>query len=578
MIERIAIGYKRKGNAMKFDEMPYSRPDLPWVCGELEDLAAVAGAAQSGDELLTVFEQAAALRGETGTAHTLASIRHTVDTRDEYYSAENDYFDRESPLLAERTLGLYRAFLASPHRSSLEERYGKILTDGMELAVKGSDERLIVLQQEENALETEYEKLYASACIPFHGKELTVAQLEPYKQAPFRAVRKEAFEAEGGFFEGHREELDDIYDRMVKNRTQQAKMLGYENFTPLGDIRMERLGYTRADIEACREEVAKALVPIAAGLCRGQARRIRVEDFKFYDTKLDFWDGNPTPKGSPEEILAAGQRMYRELSPETAEFIDFMMDRGLFDVLAKPGKAPGGYCTYIEAYKSPFIFSNFTGTFGDVDVLTHEAGHAFAAYLAAGQNLPGELQSPGLESCEIHSMSMEFLTAAWHRLFFGDDTPKYALAHAKDAVLFLPYGCLVDEFQQEVYSQPGLKPAQRCQLWLELEKKYRPWNDFAELPFYARGAGWQRQLHIYTSPFYYIDYVLAQVVALQFFLAANQNFTDAWQRYLALTRKAGAETYPGLVKAAGLRTPFAGGCIEEVGAQVAAWVQERDVF
>ncbi|MDL2324367.1 M3 family oligoendopeptidase [Ruminococcaceae bacterium OttesenSCG-928-A16] len=560
---------------MKFDEMSYQRPDIAALEKEYTALATKVGQAQNGQQVVEIFEAYGQAADALSTAGTIASIRHTVDTRDEFYNAENDYFDEQSPVIADKALGLYRALLASPHKAALGQKYGNLLLEKLEIAVKSSDERLIPLQQKENVLSTAYQKLYASARIPFNGQQLTVAQLTPFKQNVNRAVRKQAYEAEGGFFDTHREELDEIYDKMVQNRTQQANLLGYKTFTPLGDIRMERVGYTRADIERCRTAVATGIVPFAQKLKAMQAARIGVADFKFYDDPLSFKDGNPTPTGTPEEILAAGQTMYRGLSPQTASFIDFMMDGGLFDVLAKPGKAPGGYCTYIPGYKSPFIFSNFNGTAGDVDVLTHEAGHAFAAYVAAEQNLPAELRSPGLESCEIHSMSMEFLTDAYHHLFFGANTQKYELSHAEDTLFFMPYGCQVDEFQQEVYERPGLTPAQRNQLWLELERKYRPWNDFEALPFYSRGAGWQRQLHIYEAPFYYIDYVLAQAVALQFYLAHKKDKADAWQRYMALVQQAGTKSYTGLVHAAGLATPFEEGAMQQVGAEMFDWLKNH---
>ena len=222
-----------------------------------------------------------------------------------------------------------------------------------------------------------------------------------------------------------------------------------------------------------------------------------MEKLAFYDEPISFADGNAVPEGTPDEILAAGKKMYQELSPETAEFIDFMFENELFDVLSRDGKAPGGYCTEIADYKSPFIFSNFNATAGDVDVLTHEAGHAFEAYRAFKQELPSLLHSPTIEACECHSMSMEFLTAPWHHLFFGKQTDKYELGHCEDALVFIPYGCMVDEFQHKVYENPGMTPEQRNELWLSLEKKYRPWIDFDDLPFYSRGGGWQRQLHIY---------------------------------------------------------------------------------
>lgn len=557
---------------MKFGDMQYSRPDLDKTARELSELAGKAGRAQSGAELLEVCDALQECRDKTDTAQTIAHIRHTVDTRDEFYDQENDYFDEQSPVVEDKILSVFRALLASPHKGALAERHGDIYLTKLENLVKSSDERLVPLQQKENALSSRYQKLYASAKIPFQGKELTVAQLTPYKQHTDRATRREAFEAEGGFFDSHREELDEIYDELVKNRTEQARLLGYESFTPLGDIRMERNGYTRADIRACREAVASGIVPVVQKLKALQRQRIGVADFKFFDDPLSFKDGNPTPTGTPEEILAAGQRMYRGLSAETAAFIDHMMDNDLFDVLAKPGKRPGGYCTYIPEYKSPFIFSNFNGTAGDVDVLTHEAGHAFAAYVAAGQDLPSDLRNPGLESCEIHSMAMEFLTGKYHELFFGAAIGKYEYAHTEDALFFLPYGCQVDEFQETVYNEPGLTPAQRNELWSELERKYRPHNDFDNLPFYGRGAGWQRQQHIYALPFYYIDYVLAQAIALEFFLANLQDPRDAWSRYMQLVSKAGTQTYPQLVASAGFTAPFNPESLPRAGERTYEWL------
>ncbi|MFQ7004930.1 MAG: M3 family oligoendopeptidase, partial [Ruthenibacterium lactatiformans] len=378
------------------------------------------------------------------------------------------------------------------------------------------------------------------------------------------------------WFDAHRAELDELYDKLVKNRTAQARKLGYENFIPLGAIRMRRIGYTLEDMAAYRAQIKKDFVPVVAELKKLQYARTGVADPKFYDDAFCFADGNPAPHGTPEEILAAGREMYHALSPETAEFIDEMFDGGLFDVLSKEGKAPGGYCTYLADYKAPFIFSNFNGTSDDVDVLTHEAGHAFAAWVAARKHLPMILEEPGMESCEIHSMSMEFLTAEHHEKFFGTDTPRYELAHAEDAMYFLPYGTMVDEFQHIMYAEPDLTPGERNAVWAKLESEYRPWLDFAGLPFYGRGAGWQRQLHIYEVPFYYIDYCLAQTVALQFFTAFLHDKKDAWRRYLALVGEAGGKTYPGLVAAAGLDSPFAPGTLAKLGKEVGAWIAAQD--
>jgi len=539
-------------------------------------MAQAIAAAPGEADVLAQYAAFEKLAGHLSTMATLAEVRHTIDTRDAFYEAERQFFDENSPRLADKQLEVYKAVLASPHRAAVAEKLGSLALEKMELAVKSQTPEVLELMAQENALTSAYQKLYASAQIPFQGQTLTVAQLAKYKTNADRAVRKAAYEAEGAWFDAHSEEFDSLYDQLVKNRTAQAQAMGYENFVPLGAIRMNRLGYTRKDMAAYRAQVKRDVVPVVAKLKQLQYARTGISQPKFYDDVFCFKEGNPAPHGTPEEILAAGREMYHALSPETAEFIDEMFDGGLFDVLSKEGKAPGGYCTYLADYKAPFIFSNFNGTSDDVDVLTHEAGHAFAAWVAARKDLPMILEEPGMESCEIHSMSMEFLTAEHHEKFFGTDTPRYELAHAEDAMYFLPYGTMVDEFQHIMYAEPDLTPGERNAVWAKLESEYRPWLDFAGLPFYGRGAGWQRQLHIYEVPFYYIDYCLAQTVALQFFTAFLHDKKDAWRRYLALVGEAGGKTYPGLVAAAGLDSPFAPGTLAKLGKEVGAWIAAQD--
>ena len=234
--------------------------------------------------------------------------------------------------------------------------------------------------------------------------------------------------------------------------------------------------------------------------------------------------------------------------------------------------------TSLPSYKAPFIFANWNDTSGDVDVLTHECGHAFEGYVAERDpNVPADLECPAIESAEIHSMAMEFLTAPWHHLLFGKDTEKYSLLHAEDSFVFLAYGCAVDEFQHIMYQNPDLTPDQRNAEWLKLEKKYRPWIDFDNLPFYGRGAGWQRQLHIYECPFYYIDYCLSTMAALQFFLLSLDDHKDAWQRYLKLVRRAGLASYTELLQTAGLKVPFAEGSVKGIAQQMTRWLEEHQV-
>lgn len=561
---------------MKFSEMPYRRVEKA-VLDQISRLTERLTCASSAEEAEKIFMESEAISTEVQTMMSLCYIRSTIDTTDEFYAAEQEYNDELTPLLTEKSQEFSKALCASPFRRELEKKWGTLLFTNAELSMKGFAPELVPLLQEENALTSQYQKLYASAKIDFDGKVLTVAQLAPYKQSADRAVRKAAYEAEGSFFDANREQFDEIYDKLVKNRTAQAKKLGYENYLELGYIRLNRNCYGPADVARFRRQVVESMVPVVAEIKKAQAKRIGIADMKFYDDNFFYPDGNATPQGTPEELLAAGEKMYTEMSPETAEFAKLLFGNELFDVLAKPGKAPGGYCTSLPAYKVPFIFSNFNGTAGDVDVLTHEAGHAFADYVAARTIPILDLRSPTMEGCETHSMSMEFFTAPWHRLFFKEQTEKYEVSHAEDALIFIPYGSMVDHFQELMYTHPEMTPEERNETWLKLERQYRPYLDFEDLPFYSRGAGWQRQLHIYQYPFYYVDYCLAQSMALQFWMESVKDWNAAWKKYLKFVGMGGTRTFVDLIRESGLLSPLDDGSIAKIVEPVSKWLKENAI-
>ncbi len=561
---------------MKFQDMTYARPDVQDVLAQCAALTTQAVAAQSGADLLAVFRAQDTLLSHYASAAQLANIHYTLDTRDAYWEGERDFYDENGPAVANGQIQFAAALLANPHVGILETTYGETILPTLKNDVLSADERVLDLQKEENALSSAYQKLYGAALVEFDGKTLTLPQLSAYKQSQDATVRRAAYVAEGNYFDANQKEFDEIFDKMVVCRNKQAEILGYADYSKLAYIRMNRIGYGEKEVANYRKQVEQQVVPLVAKLMQARMARAGIENPKFTDGAIAFADGNPNPQGDEAQLMAACAKMYHELSAETGAFIDYMQANDLFDVQSRAGKMHGGYQETISDYGAPFIFANWNGTAGDVDVLTHEAGHGFEAYLAAqNADIPHSLKAPGMESCEIHSMSMEFLTSPWHHLFFGEDTAKYQLSHAEDALIFLPYGCMVDEFQHIIYQNPTLTPAQRNETWLSLEAKYRPWNVFEDLPFYSRGAGWQRQLHIYECPFYYIDYCLAQTVALQFFAAHLENAPDAWQRYLALTRRAGLDSYEGLVRAAGFAVPFEDGALAAIVDNVGTWIAQQ---
>ncbi|MDQ0113368.1 M3 family oligoendopeptidase [Paenibacillus harenae] len=560
---------------MKFSEYRYERPDVKAFEQKFKELLAGFTSADSYEKQDAAMSGMNKLRSEFDTLQTIASIRHSIDTNDEFYKAEQDFYDENGPVVQEYITDYYRALTNSRFRTELESKWGKQLFQLAELSLKTFSPEVIEYLQQENKLTTEYSKLIASAKIPFEGEERTLPQLTPFQQSTDRDMRRRASEASFGFMADNEETLDRLYDDLVKVRTTIAKKLGFRNYVELGYARMNRTDYNADMVASFRKQVLDHIVPAATKLKERQRSRIGVDQLLYYDENLAFLSGNAKPKGDPDWIVANGARMYAELSQETDTFFRYMQDNGLMDLVSKKGKQSGGYCTYISEYGSPYIFSNFNGTSGDIDVLTHEAGHAFQVYESRSFAVP-EYSFPTYEACEIHSMSMEFFTWPWMDLFFQEDADKYRFQHLASGLLFIPYGVTVDEFQHFIYENPDATPAERKQAWRDIEKKYLPHRDYADNAYLQHGGYWHKQGHIFSTPFYYIDYTLAQICAFQFWKKMHEDRDAAWADYLGLCQLGGSLSFTELVKKAGLISPFEDGCVTSVIGSIESWLGSVD--
>ncbi len=563
---------------MKFSEMPYERPELEKVKETLADFTKRLRAAETYEAARAIFLEQEEYGKHISTLSTLAFIRHSIDTRDSFYDKEVKFWNEADPEIEEYNQKWTAALLESPYRRDFAAEYGEIIFLNAEIRLKTFSPAIIAELQEENDLNQEYEKLLASAQIPFEGKVYTLSQLFPLKTDADDARRLAAWKAEGAWYKKQQERLDGIYDKLVHLRDSMGKKLGYDGYTQLGYYRMGRNCYTKEDVEKFRAAVVKFLVPVADGIYRRQAKRLGKEyPMNFADNALTFRSGNARPCGDADAILAAGKKFYDELSPETSEFFRMMLDNQLMDVLSTEGKEAGGYCTSLYEYEVPFIFANFNGTRDDVETVTHEAGHAFADWYNR-KRIPLETMLPTLEGCEVHSMSMEFFAWPWAETFFGQDTRKFLYSHLAGAITFIPYGTMVDHFQHIVYEKPDLTPRQRHDVWKELLGIYMPWVKLdGDIPFYSDGEGWQRQHHIYSRPFYYIDYCLAQTVSLQFWAKIMEDRHDAWKYYMAYTAQGGKEPFTALLQNAGLDSPFEEKCLRGVCEKASAWLENFDL-
>ena len=563
---------------MTFSQLEYKRVDMEALKAQFADLIKQLTEAKSFEEADKIFLAQEELEGSTiRTMRTIASIRRDIDTRDEFYDAEMNFYNKELPLMQPLRKAWTDAMLNSPFRADFEKKYGNVSFINAELEARNFVPELVPDMQQENALVAQYTKLIASAQIPFDGKILTISQLGPYKMSADDEIRRAAWKAEGEWYNEHGQELDEIYDKLTKLRHGMGQKLGFDTYTPMGYNRMKRNCYTEKDVESFRAGVRKYLVPLAAKMYQAQAKRMGFEyPLTFADKDISFRSGNPVPQGTSEDILKMGGTFYSELSAISGEFWNHMRTHELMDVESKPGKASGAYCTGIHTIHSPFIFANFNGTAADVEVVTHEAGHAFAGYVNR-HRVPASTQWPSLEGCEVHSMSMEFFAEPWAEGFFGKDARKFLFTHLAGAIAFIPYGTMVDHFQHEVYAHPDYTPEQRHDIWRELLKVYMPWVRLGDVPFYGEGKGWQRQGHIYKTPFYYIDYCLAQTISLQFWYRIRKDLKSAFDTYMAYTNLGGSMVFTDLLKAAGLESPFSEDCLKDICKEAEIFLETYDL-
>lgn len=560
---------------LKFNDFVYEPIDIEKVSTDMLTMIDEFKNAKNAKKQIEMVKKINEYRTKIETDFSLVEVRFTLNVADKYYAKQKELCDEISPKYVELVNQFYKVLVESPYRTALEKEFGKLIFEIAKISLQSFDKKIIEDTINENKLVTKYSALIASAKIRFKGKIYNLSQMGKLLQNPDRKLRAAASRAQGRWFDAHMEEFDKLFDELVHVRNQIALKLGYKNYVELGYLRLNRTDYNSEDVKGYRDQIYKYVVPVTKKLFRRQAKRLNIKGIKYYDYNLDFLSGNPTPKGTTSELLSYASKMYKEMSSETDEFFSFMKECELFDLESRPNKAAGGYCTSFPSYKAPFVFANFNGTSGDVDVLTHEMGHAFMCYSCKNVDLL-EYIWPTYEACEIHSMSMEFFAYPWINLFFKDETDKYKFSHLSSAVTFLPYGAAVDEFQHYVYENVDVTPEDRRLKWREIEKKYLPHLKYPKGSYLDKGAKWFKQTHIFQTPFYYIDYTLAQVCAFQFFNKMNENYNDAWNQYVQLCKLGGSKSFLNLLKTVKLENPFKKGCIRKVIKPIANYLDTFD--
>jgi M3 family oligoendopeptidase len=509
------------------------------------------------------------LRRRYETWSSLVHLHFEQDTTNPAARADRDYADSLAPEATELDVAMKRRLLADPDRARLERLAGQHAVRLWETDVTTFDPAIKQDLEEEAKLTARYTELLAAARIDIDGATVNLSGLGPYAESADRETRHRAEQARWGYFADHGAELDGIYDALVKLRHGMARKLGLDRYTPLAYRRMRRVDYGPDDVARYRIQVEQQVVPLVARLLEARREANGWDRLRFWDEALIDPAGNPKPAGDHDFLVAQAQAMFDALDPRLGSFYRMMRDGGFLDLQNRPGKAGGGFCTSFPTEGVPFIFANFNGTHHDIGVFTHEMGHAFQNW--ESRALPGiDYLWPTMEAAEIHSMSLEFLTYPQMGLMVGDAAAdRFRRMHLIGALAFLPYGVCVDHFQHEVYANPDATPAERHAMWQRLERRYMPWTDYGDLAYPAKGGRWQAKAHIYASPFYYIDYTLAQCCAMQFWLRARQDQQAALNAYVGLCARGGSAPFQDLVRSAGLTSPFAEGALAGVVAEAA---------
>ena len=560
---------------MKVSELKYERVNIAEAEKSIRRIIKKVVEAESAEKLLALREETVKLSRHVQTMSSLAFIRFTLNTRDDFYLNEKQYYDESLPRLSALSAKFNRAFLSNVHAEEAFSQLNPNIKKLYNLSSRVSDEKIVPEMIEEAKLVTEYDILISGITFFFHGKRQPLSVMKKYFEDPDRDTRCEAMAVVGRGLQRKKAKIDEIFSKLVRVRAKMAEKLSFKSYADLGDGLMGRYSYGRDEIHKFRKQVVEKLVPVIVKLKRKTANALGIDQLMLYDYDVNLIAGAPAPKGNARELFKNAKIMYENIDEEMGEFFNSLLDAGAIDVYPKKGKWGGGYCTSIDEYKQPFILANFNGTSGDVDVLTHEMGHAFAYYEWFKQNLDYELNLGTMSVAEIHSMAMEMLAYPYADLFF-ERAEDYCYNHLINSLVFITYGCMVDEFEELCYSNLNWSAKDRNDCWLALESKYRPYLSSKGIPYFERGTRWQYQMHIFENPMYYIDYCLSQTIAHEIYIETAVDYKKALAKYLFIVKNGGELAFEELVEKAGFLSPFKEKTLEKISSKIIDLIDKNE--
>jgi oligoendopeptidase F len=506
------------------------------------------------------LSELSAVVDEIGSRRYINKSCHTDDKALE--AAYLQFVEEIDPKIKPLFFALQKKFIDSPHRAGLTDRRYAMLERKWRADVEIFRDENVPLETQITKLNNEYDKACGAMMVTFRGQEYTMQQIGRFLEEPDRATREEAYRLSVERRLRERETIDDIFDQLLPLRQTIAAQADLPDYRAYCWKAYKRFDYTPDDCLRFADAIADSVMPVVE-----QFDRQRVSDLGL--AKLAPWDHAVDPKNRPplrpfaedqtDLFIDRTKAIISRLSPQLADDFETLRQRKNLDLASRKGKQPGGYQANLEEAREPFIFMNAAGMQRDVEVLLHEGGHAFHSLAARNEELVF-LRSAPMEFCEVASMSMEALGADHMDVFYDDPAlaARAKRSYFEGVIRFFPWMATIDSFQHWIYANPTHSRAQRTAEWLRLRDRFGgspALHDWTGLDA-VRETQWQRQLHLFHAPFYYIEYGIAQLGALQLWMKAKENPRQALANYRAALALGGTRPLPELFAAAGIRFDF----------------------
>ena len=531
-----------------------------------ELLARAVDGADGLEQLILDRSDLDALVAECTANLYIATTRNTQDKAAEgaYLAFVRDVDPRLKPLAS----ALDRKIATSPHADALPRARYEVLLRALRVDIELFREENIPLETELAELDQRYNQIAGRMSVDFDGQVRTMPQMGRFLEENDRALRERAWRAINDRRLQDRDEIDGIFDRMVELRHRIALNAGFPNFRDFQHRRFKRFDYTPQDCIAMHAAIERHLVPMQRRLDEQRAAQLGVSPLRPWDLGVDARGRGPLrPFETAQQLVDGCSRMFHAMGGGLGEMFDTMRAGDCLDLESRAGKAPGGYQYQRQYSRTPFIFMNAAGMHRDLVTMVHEAGHAFHSILSKDDPLVDYRNAP-TEFAEVASMSMELLTLPYHHEFYGAEECRRALRERLERFpSVMTWIATIDAFQHWIYTNPGHGRAERTEAWRGLMRRFGndvSWDGCEE----ARDAAWQRQLHLFGMPFYYIEYGIAETGAIQMWIQSRRDQRQALENYRRGLALGGSRPLPELFASAGLRLDLSADLMAELAREV----------